>query len=173
VVIRNLESGHGAVAATEVSIPEAQESEMRLYPPFLFLPRRDSPIVHIEEKTGKRNENILSLDRIYPLLTEDFTPLVRSLRPGSQRIMAIFRTAAAGGVLEGAEFTANLRRGESPDSLPLPLSIIEAGKGDALGSILAELDLPALEPGDYTLEIAAQDKTSGTAASVTRSLRVK
>ncbi len=173
VVIRNLESGHGAVAAAEISIPEAQESEMRLYPPFLFLPGRDSPIVHIEEKTGKRDENTLFLDRIYPLLTEEFTPLVRSLCPGSQRIMAIFRTAAAGGVLEGAEFTASLRRAESPDSLPLPISIIEAGKGEALGSMLAELDLPALEPGDYTLEIAAQDQTTGTAASVTRLLRVK
>jgi hypothetical protein len=173
VVIRNLESGRGAVAAGEVSIPEARESEMRLYPPFLFLPGRDSPLVPIEEKTGKRDEDILSPERIYPLLTEDFTPLVRSLRPESQRIMAIFRMEAAGGVVEGAEFTANLRRGESPDPLPLLISIIETGKDDTFGSILAELYLPALEPGDYTLEIEAHENTSGTAARVTRLLRVK
>jgi VWFA-related protein len=173
VVIRNLESGRGAVAAVEVSIPEAQEPGMRLYPPLLFLPGRDSPIVPIEEKTGKRDENILSLERIYPLLTEDFTPLVQALQSGSLRIMAVFRMEAAGGVVEETEFTANLRQGDSPDALPVPVSIIEAGKGDSTGSILAELDLPVLKPGDYTLEIEAHEKTSGTAARVTRLLRVK
>ncbi len=173
VAVRNLESGRGAVAAVEVTIPEARESGMRLYPPLLFIPGQGSSIIGFDEKTEAKDENVLSLDRIYPLLTQDFTPLVETLRPGSRKITAVMRVYAGDTDVKTQDITAVLRRGDSPDTVPLSLSVLEIKEGGATDTILAELDLPELEPGDYTLEIKAEDKTTGAAASVKRILRVR
>ena len=146
---------------------------MRLYPPLLFIPGQGSSIIGFDEKAEAKDENILSLDRIYPLLTQDFTPLVETLRPGSRKITAVMRVYAGDTDVKTQDITAVLRRGDSPDTVPLSLSVLEIKEGGATDTILAELDLPELEPGDYTLEIKSEDKTTGAAASVTRILRVR
>lgn len=173
VVIRNLENGRGAVAAAEVEIPEAQDSGIRLYAPLLFLSGQGSTLVPFQEPSDPQDDETLSLNHIYPLLTGEFTPLVEGLGPGPQKIGAVLRLSAAGTEWEASGITAELKQNESTAAIPLALSVLETGKEGGIVTVLAELELPDLEPGDYVLEFTAGGEAGDAHSSVSLSLQIR
>jgi len=173
VVIRNLESGRGAVATAAVEIPEAQDSGIRLYAPFLFLSGRESALVPFQKPSDPQDDKTLSLNHIYPLLTGEFTPLVAGLGPGPQKIGAVLRLSAAGTEWEVSGITAELKQNESTAVIPLALSVLETGEEDGIVTVLAELELPDLEPGDYVLEVTAGSKAGDAHSSVSLPLQIR
>jgi hypothetical protein len=97
--------------------------------------------------------------------------VVEALPRGSRKITILLKVSADGAAGETRDITAVLRRGGSPDPLPLSLAVLGTERGDTGETILCELDLPVLEPGEYTLEITAEDKATGTSETVSRILR--
>ncbi len=174
MVIRNLESGRGAVAAAEVEIPEAREREVRLYPPLLFLPDHPSILIPLQESSDPKDKGTPLMSSIYPLLPGEFTPLMGALQPGARKIGAALRLSAAGTEWDVSGLTAKLtQEGSSQVTIPIGFSVLETGKEGGIDVLLAELDLPDLEPGDYILEVTLVDPSGGTQSSVARPLAVR
>jgi hypothetical protein len=174
MVIRNLESGRGAVAAAEVVVPEVQ-AEARLFPPFLFLGDRGADLIPLRESSDPQDKKSTPpLTRIYTPLSGEFTPLVGALQPGPWKIGAAMRLDAAGAAWDPSGITAELRPDTpSGEGIPLVLSVLETGEEGGIATILVELEFPALEPGDYVLEVRVAGISGDTLSSVFSPIQIR
>lgn len=94
VVIRNLETGKGAVASSSVKIPEKLGSGIRLYPPLFLIPDKEAYYLKASKPQKEKAESEpLSLINIYPWLSNKHSPLLEELDRGVSRLLAVVRSS--------------------------------------------------------------------------------
>ena len=86
VVIRNMETGQGAVASSSVVIPETPDSGLVLYPPLFLVENRNACYIKGTEKKKKGEE--ISLPDVYPFDSNQYVPLLKDLDGGTTKIQA-------------------------------------------------------------------------------------
>lgn len=174
VVIRNLKTGKGAVASSSVEIPERQESGLRLYPPLLLIPEKEAHYLRAQKDTKKEKAAAkISLNRIYPFLTNSQTPVTGELEQGVPSLLAILRCSIFDIREPEVNLTANLVDHSSGVITQLDFSILSSKSQEGTDILLIEFSLPEMKPGEYTLEISTEELSTLSKSSVSHNFRVK
>lgn len=173
VVIRNLKSGSGAVAASSVKIQPSIQRGVRVFPPMLLLPESDAGYLRISEGENRdQSDAASSLNRIYPFQAERLAPLMGELPRETRSLRAVVRTIVAGTWESDVELSLFLIEQASGKRRPLDFSLLDVIHATGTAYIL-EIGLPELEATEYILEIAARESVTGTESRANISFRVR
>lgn len=158
VVLRNLETGAGAVASSTVEIPEEIDSGLRLYPPLLLIPDKEALYLRAtREQKKKSKKEPLSIANIYPFLSNRHSPLVDTLEKGISKLFAIVHCSHRKIDTPNIELSAHLTQLPSGEKTRLLFSVLKKEKEKETDVLLLEINLPELLPGKYSLEMTAQE----------------
>jgi VWFA-related protein len=172
VIVRNLKTGKGAVAFSSVIIPESSDSGLKLYPPLLLIPEKEA--FYLKTQPEDKAKESLSLNNIYPFLSNKFSPVVNVLDRGVSKLLAVLRCSIINIPEPEVEFSAHIVQQTSGQKIPLPFSFISSKEEDEQTDILLiELQLPGLMPGQYSLEIIAEETTTQSKSKAVRTFRVE
>jgi hypothetical protein len=158
VVIRNLETGKGAVASSSAIVPESPDSGIILYPPLLLIPEKNafylkSSATGKKEKKGKQ----ISLLDIYPFPYTQYSPLVEGLNQGISKLLAVVRCSTFN--IQQPE-SAHLIQLSSGKKTPLSLSVLNQSQEEDTQIFLLELQIDEPQPGRYSLHLSAEEMTT-------------
>ena len=175
IILRNLETGKGAVASSSVNIPELKDSGRRLFPPLLLSPKKDVYYINAskaqKKETGKEP---LSLINIYPFLSREYSPLIDNLDKETSKLLAVLRSSNINIQKSDVNLSVFLRESSSEEKTPLTYSILKGKKeGEKIDILLIELELPELQAGEYSIEIAAEEISTQSKSQVTRTFKVR
>ena len=175
VVLRNLKTGKGAVGSSTVVIPEASDSGIKLFPPLLLIPEKKTMYLKLSKNQGKRAEKeSLSINDVYPYLSNEFSPVVEELEQGILKLLAVVRCSILNIKEPDVELSANLIDHSSNKKVPLSnSSILSTENIEGTEVLFMEIQLPELEPGDYSIEIIADEMTTQARSQATRNLKIK
>jgi len=154
VVIRNMATGQGAVTASPVVIPETPDSGLVLYPPLLLVENRNACYIKGMEK--KKKEEI-SLSDIYPFDSSQYVPLIKDLDGGTTKIQAAVRCSILGIDNPNLKLFAHLTQPSSSAKIPLEFLVLEQSQNLDSEVWLVEFQMTNLQPGDYTLNLSAEE----------------
>lgn len=174
VVLRNLETGDGAVASSSVDIPEKLDSGIRLYPPLLLVPEKEAIYLKASREQEKKTEREdLSIANFFHFLSNRHSPLIDTLEKGVSKLFAVVHCSHREIDKPKIELSAHLTQISSGEKTQLTFSVLKAEKEEETNVLLIEINLPEMLPGRYSLEMTAQDSTSGLKSQAVQSFEVK
>jgi hypothetical protein len=161
VVIRNLETGKGAVASSSAIVPESPDSGIMLYPPLLLIPEKNAfylkgSATGKKEKKGKQ----ISLLDIYPFPYTQYSPLVEGLNQGISKLLAVVRCSTFNIQQPEIRLSAHLIHLSSGKKTPLSLSVLNQSQEEDTQIFLLELQIDEPQPGRYSLHLSAEEMTT-------------
>ena len=157
LVIRDLETGSAAVASAKVHVPPKQEQGIRLHPPLLLVPAKNS--VYLEGRLSEKKEDKaarISWSDYYPFAPGQFSPLIGELREGASKIAAVVPCIVKGIPLPTVAYTAHLVN-SAGEKIPVAISSLNRVIKGEVRSQLLEFQLGDLKPGHYILYIFAEE----------------
>ncbi|MFC2157568.1 hypothetical protein ACFLT9_07010 [Acidobacteriota bacterium] len=170
IVLRDMKTGKGAVAQYSAKMPEYPEQGLKLFPPFLLTHGKSGLFVRGHIPKTKDNKSPL-LD-YYPFDPAEYAPILTRIPVGSRSIFAIINCYISNLSNPQVQFTAELIDKETGRSTPLTLSIQSGKRGGNIGTVLAKLELPNLDEGEYVLLLTAEDTVSKAQSQASIACRV-
>ncbi|MBN2246924.1 MAG: hypothetical protein JW755_13890 [Candidatus Aminicenantes bacterium] len=161
VVLRNLETGKGARAASSVVIPERIEYGFRIDPPLLLKPEKNAVYLfsRISEKSDREKDNPFLLD-IYPFDSTEYSPLVEELGQGRTKLLAVVRCSIADIQNPEVNLSGHIVHLSTGKEIPVTLSILNTYHEKNTLMYLIEMSPCDLIPGEYCLYLIAEEMTS-------------
>lgn len=162
IVIRNLETGRGAVGSSSVKIPKNPCSGIQLYQPLLLKPEKDA--FYFREPSAA-----------YSFDSRQYSPLVDELDQGAHRILAVVKGSFFGMPRPDIKLTASLvhHTADTERKIPTSYSILDEKKEGNNLEFLIEFQIKQLESGEYALCISAEDRHTGTSSRIDAALKVR
>ncbi len=175
LVIRDIKTGKGAVASSSVVIPEASDSGIKLFPPLLLIPEKKTFYLKLSKDQKKKTEKgSLSINDIYPFLANNFSPLVEEVDREISSLLAVVRLSIIDIPEHEIEFSVYLFNHSSQEKIQLTNSFILSNENiEGTEVLLLEIQLPELEPGDYSIEITADEMTTQARSQTTRKFKIR
>ena len=174
MVIRNQDTGRAAIGSCQVTIPTLIESGLHLFQPLWLIPERESFYLKAikEQKKGVQKET-LSINDIYPFLSNKHSPLVNVLDQGISRLLAVVRCSSVGIQEPNIDLSAYLIQQPEGQKTPLSFSIINSQKKKGTSILFLEFQLPRLNPGTYSLNLVAEEQKTKQKSLTEQSFQVK
>jgi VWFA-related protein len=174
MIMRNQDTGRAAVGSCSVEIPGPIKSGLRLFQPLWLIPERESFYLKTakEKKKGVQEET-LSINDVYPFLSNKHSPLIDILDQGISKLLAVVRCSAAGIYEPDIEFSAYITQQPEGQKIPLNFSIIDSKKEKETNILFLEFQLPRLNPGDYSLNLVAEEQKTKQKALAAKNFQVK
>ena len=173
VIVRNLVSGKSAIGTSSVVVSEFRKSSLNVYPPFLLIPEKESFYLKaVKEEKGKEIKT-LSLNELYPYLSNRHTPLVKEVDRSEKNLLAILRYSAGSSENLKIDLEIELFHSPSGRKIPLEFNIVESGKYELDIILLMEINLPYIEPDLYTFSITLSDPEYDLEAVTSRTFRIR
>ena len=172
-VIRNLETGKGAVASSSVIIPENPDLGLRLYPPLLLIPEHNALYVNttaIKKKEGEEEHSALL--NIYPFDSTQYSPLVGELKKDIRTLLVMTRCSIFDIPKAEVKLFASLVHQQTGKTIPLSFSSENKYYDNTLMFSL-ELQTNELQPGRYFLYLFAEEINTQAKAHVTTTITVE
>jgi len=169
-IIRNLQTGKVAVASSSVEISERLKAGIKLYPPLLLIPEKESTYLRLIKG---RKQDSLSINDIYPFLSNKHSPLVDDIDKDVSKLLAVVRCAVADIQKPEVNITAHLVEKESGKMTELSLSILNSKREEMTDILLLEILLPELKPGEYAIESIAEEASSKQKSKTSTRFKVK
>ncbi len=169
-IIRNLQTGKVAVASSSVEIPETFKTGIKLDPPLLLIPEKESTYLRLIKD---RKKEPLSINDIYPLLSNRHSPLFDEIDKDVSKLLAVVRCSVADIQKPEVNITVYLVEKESGKTTELPLSILNSEGKERTDVLLLEIQLPELESGEYAIEMIAEEANSKLRSQTKTSFKVK
>jgi VWFA-related protein len=162
IVLRNLETGRGAVASSNVAIPQSADFGLQIYPPLLL-------------KQEKNAHFLKGPPPAYPFDKTRFSPILEELEQGTNRLWAVIRCAFIGIEQPGIQLSSSLERHsvDPEKSMPLAISILDKRQEEGAEVFLIELRTAKLQPGQYTLHLFAKDSLAQSRSQVAKAFTVR
>lgn len=173
VVLRNPETGRAAVASSSVSMNQAAVSGLKLYPPFILVPEKEACPLFSGRAQEEKESEMNALKNIYPFLSENPSPLFREIDPNVSKFLAVIKCSYIQVPDPEIELSSYLLEQASGETIPLSFSILSLREGKGLDTLLLEIQLPRMEPGEYTLFIAGENIKTKKNSQVTRDFTVR
>lgn len=175
LVIRDIKTGKGAVASSSVVIPEASDSGIKLFPPLLLIPEKKTFYLKLSKDQKKGTEkDSLSINDIYPFLANNFSPLVEEVDRGISSLLAVLRLSIIDIPDHEIEFSVHLFNHASQEKVQLSDSFILSNENiEGTEVLLLEIQLPELDPGNYSIEITADEMTTHASSQATRNFKIR
>lgn len=164
LVIRNLETGRGAVASSSVFLPEIQAEGLRLYPPLLLKEEKDSVFIQVSRTPTD-----------FPFDQTTYAPLFEGLEAGTPSLYAVVRCSCAGLDKPEIKLPANLlqHQGEKTTVLPAATSVLVRKHEEDTEIYFLRIQTEELQPGEYLLYFFAEELTTGSKSQANTSFRIK
>ncbi len=152
-VLRNKRTGAAAKASRTVVVPENMDS---LSGPVLFVSGEDSQCLLAAIKPAEETETAsrLGLEDVSPRLGKPVSPFVHELSPGTPALYAVFGFGTPARDESLPDCVAHLVSGMTSQITPLDSTWRTDVRTALDGTRVLELKLPALRPGEYSLEIS-------------------
>jgi VWFA-related protein len=146
LVIRNPETGRGAVASSSVIVPMGGNKGIKLYPPLLL--KREEDAFYLRESS-----------QIFPYDARQYAPLIGALKPGTTTLWAAVRCSVPGLQAPDLKLSANIihHSSNSGTSVPANITILNRYQDEDSEIFLLEIQTGGLEPGKYFLYLFATD----------------
>jgi len=175
LVIRDIKTGKGAVATSSVVIPDVSDSGIKLFPPLLLIPEKKTFYLKLSKDQKKGTEKgSLSINDIYPYLANNFSPLVGEVNQEISSLLAVLRLLIIDIPEYEIEFSVHLINHSSQKKVKLSNSFILSNENiNGTEVLLIEIQLPELEPGDYSIEITADEMTTQARSQATRNFKIR
>jgi len=174
VAMRNLVTGKGAFGLSPVTIPPEQESGLALFSPLLLIPDINSRFLKLSpEKEKTKDREGVSLDQIYPFISNRHSPLIHKLENQTRRIFAVLRCASIDIQHPEIELYGSLVSESTGDKTPLSFRVASSRKQGDTEVILIDIALPVLESGRYAIEFSARESVTDSRSVVTRTFIIK
>ena len=174
VVIRNLKTGKGAEATSFVEISEPKETGIRIDPPLLLVPEKKSLYIKASKPQKKKSKSeSFSIKDFYPSLSNDFSPLVEDLEQGIINLYAEVRCFIYNTKEPDVELSVYLIDHSTGEKKPLSFSFFSSKNEGELYVLFLKFEMPELEPGDYSLEIIAEETITKSKSKVTRNFKIR
>jgi VWFA-related protein len=175
VVLRNMLTGKGAVGSTSVKILEPFDTGFKLYPPLLLFPGKDTFFLKASKIEGVTEaSDIVSLNKIYPFISNEFTPLFSDLNIQTKKLLAVVRSTVRNINNPDIKLEINLIEKKTEKKTVLDFSILDSQNiNESTDALLLELPLPEVKPGRYTVEILGEESNTGTKTKVSRVFEIR
>jgi len=162
LVIRNLETGRGAVASTSVIVPKGPDYGIKLYAPLLLKPEKSA--FYLNEPSA-----------VYPFDSSQYSPLVGELDQGKNHLLVVVRCAFFGIQQPEIQLSANLihHLDDTGKTIPVTISILNQHREDDTVIFLIELQIEGLQSGEYFLYLFAEDKHTKSRSRVNTNFMVE
>ena len=162
IVIRNLETGRGAVASSSVEVLKSPDSGIQLYSPLLLKPEKNAYYL-------KKPSSAYSFD------SSQYSPLIEELTRGANRIWAVVRCSFSGIQQPNIQLTANLIHliADTKRTIPVIISTLNRYQEDDTEIFLIELQTEELQSGEYSLNFSAEDMYTQSQSQVNTTFKVK
>ena len=162
IVLRNLETGRGAVASSSVEVLKSPDSGIQLYSPLLLKAEKDAYYL-------KKSSAAYSFD------SSQYSPLVEELAQGTNRISAVVRCSFSGIQRPDIQLSANLihHLADTGKTIPVTVNILNKYQEDNTEVFLIELQTDGLQSGEYSLNLSAEDRHTQSHSSVITTFKVK
>ena len=162
LVIRNLETGRGAVASSSAKVPKGLDYGIQLYPPLLLKPEKGAFYLK-------------SPSMVFPFDSSKYSPLIEELDQGTNSVLAVVRCSFSGIQQPDIKLFANLihHLGDTGKTIPVNTSILNKYQGDDTEIYLIELQTTELQSGEYFLYLFAEDIPTKSRSRVNTSFKVK
>ena len=158
IAMRDMDTGNGAVGRNSVEIPASPEQGLMLYPPLLLTPGKSG--LFVRGYVPKNVKSQFPLIDLFPFDPMQFSPILGEIDGKAGKIQAVLRCSLRKLTKPVLKFTAALIEIASKQSTSLTVSILSGKKDNEMGTLLAEFQMPEMEPGEYVLVISAVDQTS-------------
>jgi hypothetical protein len=161
IVLRNLETGSGAVASSSVIVPEAQDQSIKLQPPLLLKPEEGASYIK-------------KAFTAYPYNSSQYSPLLEPLEQGTNRVLAVVRCTYSGIQQPDIQLSANLIHSSDDDgkAIPAAISILDRYHDADTEIFLLELQTEQLPTGEYFLYFFAVDSLTQARSGVNTTFSV-
>ena len=170
IVMRDMETGKGAVGRQNVKIPIVPQQGIQLLPPLLLAPGKSSLFVRgYIPKTVKSKFPLLEY---YPFDPEQHSPIFNDIPNNIEKLLGVIHCSMRNLTNPKLKFTAALIEKTTGRSTSLPLTILSGKREGGEGTLLIELKMPEMEPGEYLLMLYAVDLTSKYQSQTSSSLRM-
>ncbi len=173
VVIRNCETGDGARGMTSFTVHPLAKKGMSLFPPLLLVPGQNSRYIrNIGADDPPISETRLSLSNRFPFDPTRLSPLLTEIPEGTDKIHVFLHVLWAQASTPPLAFAAGLASESSSRWASLKTRVLtgtQEGATDMGAKIFLlglEIDLPDLEPGDYTLHLSSLRTDSNETTTV-------
>jgi len=174
IVLRNLKTGKGAVATSFVEIPEPKEFGIRIDPPLLLVPQKKSFYIKASKPKKKKSKSeSFSIKDFYPFLSNDFSPLVEDLEQGISNLFAEVRCFIYNTIEPDVELSVYIIDHSTGEKVPLSFSFLSSKNLGELYILFLEFEMPELNPGDYSIEIIAEETITKSKSQATRNFKIR
>jgi hypothetical protein len=169
-IIRNLQTGKVAVASSPVEIPYPLQSGLRLDSPLFLIPDQESTYLRLIKG---RKKDPLSINDVYPLLSNRDSPLIGDLEKDMSKLLAVVRCVVADIKKPAVNISAYIIEKESGNMTELSLSILNSERKENTDNLLLEIQLPELKPGEYAITITAIEINTKSTSEVNTDFSVR
>lgn len=173
-VLRNMESGKGAVAQASFDIPEWQDARLRIYPPLLLIPDKEIDYIKYTKKLKKSEiESQPSLAELFPFISNRHSPLIQDIDAETSRLYAVLRYSVQEIEAPDILLSTELIRKATGEKRLLGTKIVSAKEDKGTIVMLVEIQFSGLDLGDYSLNFILDEESTGKKAEVSRVLKVR
>ena len=173
-IIRNLETGKGAVAHSSVVLPEVLKSDLKIFPPLLLIPETNIHYFRSPESGTKEKEmGYISLVDLFPFNFTQYAPVVGDINKGISKLVCIVRCSTRNVPVPAIDFSiylVDLLSGERIDLCP---SALHQFQKEELQIYTMELPIENIQPGKYVLHIIGKEMKSGLKSHTSSLIEVK
>jgi VWFA-related protein len=173
VVMRNLETGRGAVATSAFGIAERPERGIQLFTTLLLSSEKGAFYLGgslPKKKDGK--DEFLSLADCFHFNPDQCSPFLDDVLQANSNIQAIVGYSIVDVPIPEVEISAYLVEKSSGQSVPLSLSILAEKEEKDLIMSFINIEIPEVPSGEYILKFVAEEKTSQSSSEVTHDIKV-
>lgn len=173
LIIRNLKTGRGAVGTSTASILERKEKVIELYPPLLLYPDKNAAYRRgpLPRKSDQNSAN-LTLSDYFLFDPTQYSPCLEEAWPKNSTVPAVAAGSILGISAPKVEISAYLVEKVTGESFPLDISVVSETKEGEMMIFFLNIEIPEMEPGEYTLNLFAVEKTSKSLSQVTKGFRI-
>jgi len=170
IVMRDMDTGKGAVGRQSMKIPVAPKQGIQILPPLILIPGKSSIFVRgYVPKTVKSKFPLLDF---YPFDPEQYSPIFSDIPSHTKNIQAVIHCSMRNLTKPMLKFTVSLTEKSTGKSTSLPLTVLSGENDGGEGTLLIELKMPEMVPGEYILMIYAVDLTSKFQSQTSMACRV-
>jgi VWFA-related protein len=146
LVIRNLETGRGAVASSSVIIPRNPDSGIKLDEPLLLKPEKNA--FYLKKPSP-----------VYSFPAAQYSPVIDGLEQGKKSLQAVVRCSFFGIEKPEIKLSANLihHLADAGKPIPVSISVLDKYQEDGTEIFFIELQTEELQAGEYFLFILAKE----------------
>jgi len=159
IVIRNTETGRGAVASSLLFIPRVSKAGFKLYPPVLLKPQKNTKFVSLGRQ--KDEQDASALLEVFPFDVQKFSPIIEGIDSSVAKILVLTRCAF--GEIAGAEVKMSARLVHQPSGEDIPMEIKLAYENRMFS---LEIPTEGFKPGKYFLYLFGEELNTRAKSNV-------